>query len=127
MDHIRRRIGGVLNSAAECSTTGLASITLITEHPIELGFLCHRPVSEGERAKGNWRPICDGSTPVRLRCGSMWKGASGGALAQLARGVASTRSPLHIIPISANGPPQNRRAQHNQVGTLADRKSVESG
>ena len=56
---------------------------------------------------------------VRLRCGSMWKGASGGALAQLARGVASTRSPLHIIPISANGPPQNRRAQHNQVGTLA--------
>src|SRR5262249_35963145 len=41
------------------------------------------------RCRMLWRPICDGSTPVRLRCGSMWKGASGGALAQLARGVAS--------------------------------------
>jgi hypothetical protein len=46
-------------------------------------------------------------------------GASGGALARLARRVASTRSPLHIIPISANGPPQHSPPQPNPVGMLA--------
>src|SRR5262249_2702686 len=40
-------------------------------------------------------------------------------LARLVRGVASTRGPLHIIPISANGPVQHSQPQSNPVGRLA--------
>jgi hypothetical protein len=43
------------------------------------------------------------------------------------RGVASTRSPLHIIPISANGPVQHSPAQSNPVGMLALTKKSRSG
>ena len=46
---------------------------------------------------------------TQLGCGSMWMERVE-ALGTVGQRVASTRGPLHIIPISANGPVQHSQS-----------------
>src|SRR5215468_7920706 len=74
--------------------------------------------------------LCLASIAIRLKSARPWptklselfdqethRGLNEWRRSWLERDVASTRSPLHIIPISANGPPRHSPPQPRYVGT----------